>query len=158
VPEQEVVNRGNRLLRVADPRRMAALAVAEEGARLVQRQPARDAVGERREDVDETPVEVEPALVDGAASRRHDARPGDREPVGAKPELAHQRDVLGDAMVVVGGDVAVVAVAHLAARVREAVPDRRPAPVFARSALRSGTPTSTRPQRKPFVIPSRPLA
>ena len=64
--------------------------------------------------IDQPGVEGDALLVHGAA--RHDARPRDREAVRRQAELAHQRDVLGPAAVVVGGDVAGGAVVDRAGR------------------------------------------
>src|SRR5262249_57278399 len=55
--------------------------------------------------VDEAAVEVEAPLVRGPATARLDARPRERESVGREPELAHDRDVVEIAVVVVAGDV-----------------------------------------------------
>ena len=69
-------------------------------------------------------VEVEP-LRRWAAPRpgRLDPRPGDREPVAADAEPPHQRDVLGEAVVVVAGDRAGGAVGDPARLGGEGVPD-----------------------------------
>ncbi len=89
----------------------------------------------RQQAVHQPVVEVQAGLVDPVVGERHHARPGDREPVGAEAEPAHQRDVLGPAVVVVAGGVAGVAAGHPAGGVREGVPDRRGAPVGVRRAL-----------------------
>ena len=100
---------------------------------MVERQPRGDAALEQL--VDEPAVEVEPPLLDGARAQRLHPRPGDREAVGAQAQLAHERDVLPVAGVVVAGDVAGVAVQHPPRRVAEDVPDRRPPAVRVGAAL-----------------------
>ena len=85
--------------------------------------------------VREPPVEVEAALAGRALAAGDDPRPGDREPVRRDPEVAHERHVGAVAVVVVGRDVAVVAVVALARRVAERVPDGRSAPVLVDRAL-----------------------
>src|SRR5918993_1108053 len=92
-----------------------------------------DAPGD--EPVDEALVEPQPRLVRRAAASRLDAGPGDREPVRLEPELGHQVEVGVEPVIVVVGDVAGVAVPHLAWGVAEGVPDRRPPAVLLRSAL-----------------------
>jgi hypothetical protein len=99
---------------------------------VVERQPRADAgVVEL---VDETAVEVQPALVDGAGVGAHPV-PGHREPVRRQAEVAHHRDVLGHPVVVVAGDVARVPVHHGAGDPAERVPDRRRAAVLGGGAL-----------------------
>ncbi len=90
-------------------------------------------------------VEVEPGLVDLAGAVGEHARPGDREPVGAEPERGHQVQVLLHPVVVVAGDVAVVAAVDLAGSPAERVPDARRAAVLGGSPLdlersRAGAP------------------
>ena len=101
----------------------------------------------REQLVDEAVVEVEPGLVDRPAPRRHDARPGDREAKRVEPELAHQRDVVG---------IAVVEVARDRRRSRRCGPcpaSRRTGPRRSRRVRprgprpRSGTTPSRRPRR-----------
>ena len=58
------------------------------------------------------------------------AWPGHGEAVGLHPELGHEVQVFFQAMVLVAGDVASVAVADLAFRVAERVPDRWSASVL----------------------------
>ncbi len=89
--------------------------------------PFAEAVAERldvvREQlVDQPVVEVVPRLVDRPTSGRHDARPGDREAKRVEPEPAHQRNVVGIAVVEVAGDVPGVAVPDLARRRAEPIP------------------------------------
>ena len=110
---------------------------------VVERHPGLDALGE--ELVDEPPVEVEARAGSPARSAGLHPRPGHREAVGPQPQLRHERDVLPPPVVVVGRDVAGVAVAHPARGGAEGVPDRPPATVLAGGALdlerrRGGTP------------------
>src|SRR5690606_14467945 len=74
-----------------------------------------------------------------------DAGPGQGETVGAQAEFGHERDVLAPAVVVVGGDVAGVAVADPAGGAGVGVPDGRCAAVLRGGSLdlvggRRGTP------------------
>ena len=78
----------------------------------------------RQQLVDQPAVVVEAPLVHRAAGVGEDPRPRDAEPVGTEAEAAQDRDVLGDAVVLVAGDVAVRAVRDGSRGVREAVPDR----------------------------------
>src|SRR5581483_7514965 len=66
---------------------------------------------------------------------RHDPWPGDREAIRLQAEVAHQGDVVFPTVVVIGRDVAGVAVADLAGRVAETIPDRLAAAVFFDGAL-----------------------
>ena len=100
---------------------------------VVERDPRADALGEQR--LDQPHVEVQALLVERPAAVGLQARPGEREAVPADPEVGHQGDVLLVAVVVVVGDVARVAVLHLAGGVRERVPDRRLAAVLVDGAL-----------------------
>ena len=92
-----------------------------------------DPLGEQL--VDEPVVEVEPGLVDWPASGGNDARPRDREAEGVESELAHERDVLGIAVVEVARDCGGVAVAHLPRGHGEPVPHALAAPVLAGRAF-----------------------
>ena len=76
-----------------------------------------------KQSIDEAAVEVQPCLVDFARPIGQDARPGDREAVGLEADRLHQGDVVGPAVIVVAGDVAVGAVDDLAGRVGKAIPD-----------------------------------
>ena len=100
---------------------------------MVQRRDRTDAALEQP--VDEPRVEVDAGLVRRRRARRLDARPRDGEAVGAEAELGHQVEVALPAVVVVAGDIAGVAVPHLAGRLRERVPDRRAAAVLVERAL-----------------------
>ncbi len=73
--------------------------------------------------VDHAVVEVEPRLVDATAALGQDPRPRDREPERRRPELTQQRDVVAIAVVEVAGGRAALAVANLAGRRTEAIPD-----------------------------------
>src|SRR5829696_1150221 len=80
--------------------------------------------------VDEPAVEVEASLVGVTAPFGLDAGPGHREAIGMYPELGHQVEVFFQTVVLVAGDVARVAVNHLAWSMAKRVPDRRAAAVF----------------------------
>ncbi len=95
---------------------------------MVQREVRRDTGVEKP--VDEPVVEVDARLVERAPAVRLHPRPGHREAVGAETELPHRREVLGPAVVVVGGHVTGVAVQRTAGGVAERVPDRLPAAVL----------------------------
>ena len=77
----------------------------------------------RQQLVDEAVVEVEPGLVDRSAARRNDPRPRDREAKRVEPEVAHQRHVVGVAVVEVAGWFPRVAVPDLPGRRAEPIPD-----------------------------------
>ncbi len=123
------------LERVDGPPRRPAAFVLEHLREIpvVERRERPDARGQQR--VDEPVVEVEPALVDGAAPLRQHARPGDRETEGVEPELAHERHVVAVTVIEVARDLAGVAVPDLAGRRREPVPDALAASVRVRRAL-----------------------
>src|SRR5205814_2023589 len=72
--------------------------------------------------VDEPVVEVETRLIHLPATVRHDPRPRDREAERVEPELAHELDVAGIAVVEVAGNGARIAVSNLARRRAEAIP------------------------------------
>src|SRR5918998_1943086 len=74
--------------------------------------------------VDEPAVEVEPGLVGWTASFWLDAGPGHGETVGLQSELGHQVEIFFQAVVMVAGDIAPIAVDDLAWSVAERVPDR----------------------------------
>ena len=80
--------------------------------------------------VDEPIVERQARRVRLPAPAREDARPGDREAVGAEAEPLHELDVLGPAVIVVAGDGTVAAVGDGAGARGEAIPDRFAAAVF----------------------------
>src|SRR5262245_24653882 len=73
--------------------------------------------------VNETIVKIEPFLIRLTSPARKDARPGDRKPIGVRPDALHQGDILLVATIVVVGDVASIAVLDVAGRVRVPVPD-----------------------------------
>lgn len=115
---------------------------------VVQRRPRLDAVGEQL--VGQPVVEVQAPRV-GRAAVGTDARPRDGEPVGAEPELPHQRDVLGGAVVVVGRGFAGVAARDRAGTAAEGVPDRVGAPVLRGRAFdleRGGAGAPPEPRRE----------
>ena len=100
--------------------------VVERGREIpvIERDQRLDVAREQR--VHQALIEREALRVDLAATGWQHACPGDRKPIALQSELAHQRDVLAPAVVVVAGDVAGVAVMHHRRRVREALPDARP--------------------------------
>ena len=100
---------------------------------VVQRDPRLDAALQQA--VDQPRVEVEALGVGRAAALRLDAGPGDREPVGAKAQVGHERGVLAVAVVVVGGHVAGVAAGDPAGHAAEGVPDGGAAAALASGAL-----------------------
>src|SRR5262249_29744721 len=65
-----------------------------------------------------------PALTAPPPAIWQPARTADREAIRLHAQLAHQGDVVAPAMVVVAGDIAIVAVMDLPPRVAEAIPDR----------------------------------
>src|SRR5205807_1104154 len=83
----------------------------------------------------QTTVEVDPLLVDGAATVGLDARPRDGEAVRLQAKVAHEIEVLSPAVVVLARRVTRVAAGHVARRCREAVPDRLAPAVGPRRAL-----------------------
>ena len=84
----------------------------------------------REELVDHPVVEVEAGRVHAATPVGHDPRPGDRESVRADSEVAHQLDVVAEAVVRVARDDARVAVDDRARQRGEAIPDALAAPVL----------------------------
>src|SRR4051794_9592933 len=89
----------------------------------------------RKQLVDQPVVEVEPCLVDVAASLRQHAWPRDREAEHVEPELLHQADVVRVAVVEVARDRAGVAAPNLAGGRTKAVPDALAAAVYMRRAF-----------------------
>src|SRR5215211_4441187 len=85
--------------------------------------------------VDEAAVIVEPVLVGGTAPFGLDAGPGHGEAVGLYPELGHQVEVFFQAVVLIAGHVARIAVEDLARGVAERVPDRGATAAFVHCAL-----------------------
>src|SRR5690606_6338371 len=73
--------------------------------------------------------EVESFLVHAAESVRLDPRPRDREAVGGQAEIGHDPYIVAIAVVVVDGDVGVLAAHHPARGLGERVPDRGAAAV-----------------------------
>jgi len=80
-------------------------------------------------------VKVQAGRVDLSRSFGKDARPGDGETIGRQAQFLHQADVLPPAVVVVGGDVAGVALPDLARLPTEGVPDGGAAAVFIHRSL-----------------------
>ena len=111
-------------------------ALVLEGLRRVpveERRERRDPFGEQG--VDEPVVEVEPALVHLPATFGQDPRPRDGEAERVEPEVAHEGDVVGIAVIEVARDRARVAAANLAGRRAEPVPDALAAAVGGGGAL-----------------------
>ena len=100
---------------------------------VIERRPGRDAAVEQR--VDQVRVEGDAFAVRFAVAGREDAGPRDREAVRLQPHRRHEPHVFAEAVVVVAGDVARVAVPRLAGGVGEDVPDRRPLAAFLPSAF-----------------------
>ena len=75
-------------------------------------------------------IEVDAGLIDPARALGEETGPCDREPVGIDPDLGHQGDVLGIAVVMVHRVIAGFPVAGLARGVGERVPDGPASPVF----------------------------
>src|SRR5688572_31821164 len=74
--------------------------------------------------VDEAAVVIETIRVGTTAPGGEDSRPGNGETIAAEAELAHERDVLGEAMKVIAGNISRVAIDDSAAGKAELVPDR----------------------------------
>ena len=112
-----------------------AAQIVERGGKIPvkQRERGLDAVREQR--IDQPVVEIETRRIDRAAAARQDATPRRAEAIRLQSELAHQSDIVGVAPVMVAGDVAGLAVADEARRVREALPDARSRAVGQRRAL-----------------------
>jgi hypothetical protein len=97
--------------------------------------------GEHRHDVplpqalDESSVEVEALPVGGAAPLGLNPRPGDGEAVGSYAQARQEVEILFEAVVVVAGDIAGVAVQNVAGSMREGIPDRGPAPILVNRAF-----------------------
>ena len=91
---------------------------------VVERDHRRDVLREER--VDEFVVEGDAGGVDLARALWEDASPVDAEAIRREPELGHQVDIGGVAVVVIGGDVARIVVDDVAGRVTELLPDARP--------------------------------
>ena len=98
-----------------------------------ERQPRHDLPLEQP--VDEPVVEFQPLRVGRPAARRLDARPRDAEPIRPEAHRLHEVEIIGQAVVVVAGDVAVRAIGDPAGRVRVGVPDARPATVLVEGTL-----------------------
>ena len=88
---------------------------------VVEGEPGQDARIQQL--VDETLVEVDTGRVHRAAVGPH-ARPRRREAIGVQAHVRHERDVVAVEVVVIAGDVAVVAVDHGVGHPAERVPDR----------------------------------
>ena len=94
---------------------------------VVEGEPGQDARIQQL--VDETLVEVDAGRVHRTAIGAH-AGPRRREAIGVQAHLRHESDVIAVAVVVIAGDVAVVAVDHGVGHAAEGVPDRVATTVF----------------------------
>lgn len=83
----------------------------------------------------QSPVEVHSLGIWLSGAFRENTRPGDRELVRVGADILHHRYVFGIAMIVVDGDVAGIAVLHVAGHVGIRVPDRLPLAVLGCGAL-----------------------
>ena len=97
--------------------------------------------------VDQAVIEREARGVDGATPLRQHARPRDAEAIRVQPELAHERDVVAIAMVVVASDITAVALENGALALAKHVPRAEAAAVFVRPRPRSGRRPSRTPRR-----------
>ena len=100
---------------------------------VVQRHHRLDAFGQ--EEVEQAPVVVEAGLVDASVRFWLHARPGDREAVPAKRQVGDEIDVGFQAVVVIAGDVAVIAPVGGAGPVAPYVPQARTTSVRCDRAL-----------------------
>ena len=100
---------------------------------VVEGQDRRDAAP--AQPIDQAVVEVETRLVGRPAAAGLDPRPGHREAEGGGAQVGDQVEVLVEVAIVVGGDIAGVAVEGGAGGVAERVPDRRPPAVGVDRAL-----------------------
>ena len=112
---------------------------------VIEAEPGLDAG--RQQGVDQTVVKGEAGLVGRAAAGGKDARPRRRKTIGTYPEIAHQRDVLAVAVVVIARDVAGIAVGDAPLLPTERIPDAGAAPVLIRGALRSDSSRWKRPKQ-----------
>ena len=85
--------------------------------------------------VDQTIVEFEAFDVCLAAPFRQDSRPTGRQAISAEAKFAHQRYVLGPAVIMIAGNIAGVAIHDLAGQMTKSVPDRRTAAVLSDRSL-----------------------
>jgi hypothetical protein len=100
---------------------------------MIERGERLDAVGQQF--VKKPVIEIEALRIGRACSLRKNARPRDREAIGLGPQRLHQLDIVLVPVKVVVSDVAGAAIGNFAWRVREAIPDRRAATVFANGAF-----------------------
>jgi hypothetical protein len=99
---------------------------------VIEGEPRHDVLLEQL--VDQLRVEGEALLVDLSAVRAH-ARPGSGEAVGLQPEVGHERNIVFVAVVMVAGNLAVIAVHDGAGNSAKGIPDRIRAAVLVRGAL-----------------------
>ena len=93
---------------------------------VIEGEPGADAGGQQL--IDESPIEVHSRVVECSAVRAHPC-PRGREPIALQPHAFHERHVVAIAMVVVAGDIAVLARDHGARHAGEGIPDRVPSTV-----------------------------
>lgn len=116
------------------PRRPAAVAGQHQRqVPMVERREGLDAA--RLQAIDEPVVEIEALLVRSTRPLGNDARPGDGEAIGFHAERLDQVKVFVQPVVVIAGDIAVVAAIDSARHVGKRVPDRRLAAVQLRCPL-----------------------
>lgn len=73
--------------------------------------------------VNQPVVEIEAGLVHRTRAFGDNARPGNREPVGVDTHLLDEIEVLFQAIVVIAGNVAVIAIMDAARHIAESIPD-----------------------------------
>src|SRR6266404_7324850 len=100
---------------------------------VVERRKRFDAGFEQR--IDQAAVEVETLRIRLTDAVGKDSRPGDREPIALDAHVLHEPHIILVAMIMIVGDIGVVAVPDLARRMRVAIPDRGAATVFPYGAL-----------------------
>ena len=85
--------------------------------------------------VDKAAVEVEALWIRLTDAVGKDSRPGDGETIVLDAHILHEPYIIPVAMIVIVGDVGVIAVPDLARRMRVGIPDRCAATVFLYGAL-----------------------
>ena len=88
-----------------------------------------------QETVDETAVKIKSLRIRSPRSCSLNPRPRDREAIALHAQAAHDIQVFAIAMVVIAGNVPIVAVLDFVRRVREPIPDGFALAVFIPSAL-----------------------
>ena len=88
-----------------------------------------------KQGVGQAAVEIEPLFVRRAPALRNHPRPGDAEAIVLDAQFGHQLHVVFEAMVVVAGHVARIAVGGVAGPVAEGIPNARLAAILGGRAL-----------------------